>query len=398
MVIKSDTFTVDAFNPVLQNAQDKGLAQAERKVHQGFIDLLTPVTSTAATFVYWYEGEKIEVDLAAKAKLGDLVTAINGDPENPGVTASIINDGLATTTSYHLVLTGKHTGAQHTIEIDSDTTLDNFDVVDGTGGSLFSTSQKATDAMLKVDGYPSDAAGFIHRSSNTVADIIDGLVLELHDAGTATVTVSNNISAVKEKVQMLVDSVNFVLDYVAKETKYDSETKESGVMIGNYTYDMVRNAINGILYESIPGLEGDTDLYTHLSQLGIQTNPDLGGKWVIDTTKLNDALNKDPAAVARLFVLDDERGSEGVLERLRVKMEGLTDSDTGIGNVLIENYNDIINGIDEKIAREERRIALVRERLEGKFSRLEVLLGQLDGQSKYIESQLDKLPTVGSQK
>ncbi|MEW5722375.1 MAG: flagellar filament capping protein FliD [Thermodesulfobacteriota bacterium] len=398
MMIKDDTFTIDAYHPVLQAAQDDGLAQVEQEVHEGFGDLLTAVTSADAVFVYWYEGEEIQVDVTADTKLQGLADAINKDTDNPGVVATIINDGLNTATSYHLVLTGRHTGAPHTIEISSATTLTNFSVLDASGNSTFETAQKATDAVFKVDGYPSDAAKFIHRSTNTVADVIDGVVLDFHGVGQATVTVGDDVAAVEEKVELLVNSVNFVLDYIRQETKYDADTGEAGVMLGNYTYDLVRNAINEILYETIPGLDTSVDVYTHLAQIGIQTDPDQDGKWIINSSTLSNALNTNLEAVARLFVRDDDRGSEGVNDRLREKLEALTDSETGIGNVLIENYNGIIQGIDDKIAREERRVDMVRERLEEKFARLETLLSELQGQSSYLELQLSKLPGIGTSK
>ncbi|MFH1091753.1 MAG: flagellar filament capping protein FliD [Pseudomonadota bacterium] len=389
-VFKDDSFTVDCFAPTLQAAQDKGLAQVEQRVHEGFIDLLTPLTSTSATFVYRYAGIESSVSIPANGKLQDLVNAINSDPNNPGVTAGIINDGQRTSTSYHLVLTGKETGAEHSIEIVSSTMTD-FDASE----AKFSTPQKAADSLIKVDGFPSQSAQYIHRPTNTVADVIDGVVLELYDSGEAVVTVANDREAVEENIELLVSSVNFVLDYIRQETKYDPETKETGVMIGNYTYDIVRNLINETLIGAVPGLERGSDVYTSLSQIGIKTDPNLNGQWTIDTSVLKTALSNNPEAVARLFVRDDEKNSQGVCDRLQSKMEELTDAETGIANVLLSNYSHIISDIDDKIAREEKRIALVRQRLEEKFARLETLLAQLGGQSSYIESQIAKLPTIG---
>jgi flagellar hook-associated protein 2 len=169
-------------------------------------------------------------------------------------------------------------------------------------------------------------------------------------------------------------------------------------MIGNYTYDIIRNTLNEIFRDSVPGLNRDTDVFTHLSQIGIKSDPDQDGMWVIENSVLDNALKNNLEGVALLFVSDQELGaggSLGVAEQFRAKMEELTNDETGIGNVLIENYNQIIKDIDQKIAREERRIALVKDRLEEKFARLETLLSTLNGQSTYLESQLDQLPKVG---
>lgn len=399
-LIEAESFTIDAYNPNLQHAQDKGLAQAEKKVHNGFIDLITPVhTGGTAEFVYRYEGVETTVNVESGATLQALADAINNDENNRGVTATIIDDGQGTSTSYHLVLTGKETGAEHTIEfVASANPLSNF-VVDDT---TFSTAQKASDSMIKLDGFPTESYKYIQRSSNTVSDIADGLVIDIHDVGVSTVTVSDDVTAIKDKIKQLVNSVNFVLDFIRDETKFvknSDDTTESGVMIGNYTYDIVRNSINQILYESVPGLEIGTDTYSHLSQIGIKTDPDLNGQWVVDENELDAALKNDLEAVARLFVNDPDHGStgsQGIAYSLTTKMTELTDDESGIANVLTENYNKIIDDIDNKIASEERRIKMVKDRLDAQFARLESTLNTLQGQSTYLESQIAKLPKVGS--
>jgi flagellar capping protein FliD len=395
---KAESFTIDAFNPVLQQAQDQGLARAEKRVHNGYIDLITPVhtsgTGQAAEFVYYYEGVKTVVSIPSGSKLQDLADAINNDPDNRGVKATIIDDGQGTSSSYHLILTGKDTGREHTITFGTTTSpLSNFAVSDST----FTTAQKASDSMTKIDGFPSDATQYVQRPTNTVSDVIDGLILELHGTGTATITIGNDVSSVQSKVEQLVSSVNFVLEYIRTETKYSS-SGTSGVMIGNYTYDIVRNSINEIFSQRIPGLGSSKDTYVHLAQIGIHTDPDQNGIWVVEPSALKAALDNDLEAVARLFVVDNEHGSQGVASRLLEKLEKLTDSETGIANVLYKNYEGIIKNIDKKIEQEEKRIAMVRQRYEEKFARLEALLAQLEGQSTAVESQIANLPTIGKSK
>ena len=395
-IIQNDAFTIDAYHPVLQAAQDDGLAQVEQRTHAGFQDLISPVTDGAAgTFSYYYEGIQTTIAVPKGTTLGDLAALINNDENNRGVTATVVNDGQSTSTSYHLVLTGADTGAEHSITQISQTNLTGFDDAD------FMTPQSASNAMIKVDGFPIDSWDYVQRSTNTVGDIVDGVVLQLQDTGTAKITVSNDVSAIKENIELFVSNVNFVIQYIKEETAYDSDTGESGVMLGNYTYDIVLSTINSILYENVPGLSLENDVYVHLGQIGINTDPDQDGIWVIDDTALDDALNDDLEAVARLFVRDSEytanysEGVYGVSERLYEKLLALTDDESGIANVLLDNYAGIIKDIDDKIAQEERRIAMVRERLEEKFARLESTLSELNGQADYVESQIDDLPSIG---
>ncbi len=169
-------------------------------------------------------------------------------------------------------------------------------------------------------------------------------------------------------------------------------------MIGNYSYQIVAQRINDILTDAIPGLTDGVDTYVHLAQIGIKTNPDNDGKWEIDSTTLNNALLTDLEAVSKLFIKDEVAGTDGVYELLRQELDDLTDSDDGPMNVLIEHYEDIIDGIDTRVEREERRVALVEERLTERFVALEVLLGQLSRQESYLLSLIESLPTIGGKK
>jgi len=393
-VVGGETFSVDVWYPDLQAGQDEGLAKVEKEVHSGFSDTdTTAVTSADETFSYTYNGQKrLNLNVSAGTTLSGLVGLINNDSDNLGVTASIINDGSGLSTAYHLVLTGNKTGAAYKITSISHT-LDNADF-----DNTFTEAQAAQNAMIKVDSYPSGDE-YIQKSSNSISDVIEGVTLSLVSSGSsATVSITEDIDTIRTNIETFVNGVNFLLDYIKKETGYDEDTGEAGVMIGNYSYQIVAQRINKILADAIPGLTDGVDTYVHLAQIGIKTNPDNDGKWEIDSTALNNALSADLEAVSKLFIKDDVAGTDGIYELLRQELDDLTDSEDGPMNVLIEHYEDIIDGIDTKVEREERRIALVEGRLTDRFVALEVLLGQLSGQESFLLSLIESLPTVGGKK
>lgn len=390
-LVSGEKFSINIFSPDLQKGQDSGMAQVEQVVHSGFADTgTTVVTDSAQTFSYIYGGTRASIDVAADATLSDLVGLINNDTDNPGVTASILNDGLGLSTSYHMVLTGRDTGAAYTITDITDTF---------TGGTFssddFTTTQEAQNSMLKVDGYPSDTYQYIQRSSNSVSDVIDGVTLSLVDSGSATVSITEDLATIRTTIETFVSGVNFVLDYIKGQTEYDEDTGEAGTMIGNYSYQIVQHRINDILTDAVPGLTDGVDTYVHLAQIGISTNPDNGGKWEIDSTTLNNALSSDLEAVSKLFIKDDVAGTNGIFELLSQELDNLTDSEDGPMNVLIDNYEGIIDNIDSKVEREERRVALVEDRLTQQFARLEATLAILAGQETYLQSLIDQLPQIG---
>ncbi len=392
-LINGDTFQVNVYSPVQQQGQDKGLAQTTKLVHEGFADQdITAVTTSDGTFSYTYNGQKIDVTVTSGTTLSQLVTLINVDSDNPGVTASIINDGLGLPTSYKLVLTGKSSGAQYQISnVSHDFTGSSFSS-GGTVGGGFDVTQLATNSMVKVDGYPSGASNYLQRSSNTMEGVINGVTVSLHDSGDTVITVSVDTDAIQDKIEALINAVNYAQAYIREDTAYDSDTGESGVMIGNYAYYIIKSRLDSTLNRSIEGLVDGQDTFTHLSQIGIETDPDNEGTWTINSTMLSAALALDAEAVANLFVENTSKGSIGAAQRVFEEAEALTDSETGMLNVLINNYDDIIANIDKRIENEEKRLELYRQRQVERFARLEATLSTLNAQSSAVESAIAQLP------
>ena len=81
----------------------------------------------------------------------------------------------------------------------------------------------------------------------------------------------------------------------------------------------------------------------------------------------------------------------GVNGRFSEKLDDLLSATAGPVNILINNYEEIVEGIDEKIAFEQRRVEAYRQRLIEQFARLEAVLAQLNEQSNYLASQIQKL-------
>jgi flagellar hook-associated protein 2 len=86
----------------------------------------------------------------------------------------------------------------------------------------------------------------------------------------------------------------------------------------------------------------------------------------------------------------------GINGSLTEKLNELLSINSGPLNILIDNYEDIVDNIDSKIAFEQRRVEAHRQRLIDQFSRLEALLAQLNDQANYLDSQINKLPSTSS--
>ena len=482
---EGDKFKIDLWHPDLQKAQDSGLAQVEKELHSGVASPDTIINNSGSVqyFAYRYAGgDVVKVAVADGATLQDLVKAINEDSNNPGVIATIVNDGQGLSNSYHLVLTGKNQGAAYDIDIvDSDTTLNGSSGTVDFTSSTFTETQSAQNSMIKLDGFPSDPTEYIQEQTNTITDLINGVTIYLKSTGNTTISVTNDYDKIKEKIKNFVDAYNDLISYIEDVTKYDAQTKEAGTLQGNYAaqfveYDIMRittgpapgfKSINSI--ESPPGSER----YISLADIGIKTGDDK--KLEIDDATLDEALQDHLDDVALLFGADgigrndtttnkivydshvknltepgyyevqvtisggsitsatinghdatingnyivgqtgypeaglqllvdtstdgtysaEIRLLEGITNSLDDKLTDLLQENTGPLNVLINNYNDIIEDMDKKIANEELRIENMKNRLIQQFTAMEDMISQYNAQSQYLMANIGKLPSVG---
>ncbi len=474
-----DTFSIDTWHPDLQAPQDEGIAKTEKEYHAGFSDEDTTAVTSAAggdkTFSYVYNGQEVSITVAGGTTLSGLIDLINNDSDNPGVQASIVNDGTGLSTAYHIVLTGEKTGAAYKIEnIEHD--FDNFSGSGSGTGAGFTQTQSAQNAMIKVEGYPSGDE-YLQRFSNSIGDVITGVNLTVKSSGSATVLIQTDTASIKEKITSFVDTFNDVRNYIKEITYYDSNNETAGILLGNYAIDTIKNKLNMLVSTKPLGFRDGYDTYTNLMQIGISTDVDEGsetqGELVINESIMNAALLADLDSVAEMFSesfygrsvssrMDYGGHIEGITEagsyevsfdasdpsasKIRIKggkwnpatwtasektltgqegnpesglvvrindtasdftgevdlklgfagtlkeeLDFLTSPNYGPLAVLEDNYQLIINNIDDKIEFEEKRISLYEQRLNERYSRLEGTLTELNGQNTYLENAIAKL-------
>ncbi|NCD25853.1 MAG: hypothetical protein EOL86_09740 [Deltaproteobacteria bacterium] len=81
----------------------------------------------------------------------------------------------------------------------------------------------------------------------------------------------------------------------------------------------------------------------------------------------------------------------GKAEELYQEIKKLTATETGTLDILKDNYQDIMDSIDEKIAYEKRRLTLLESNLRQRFANLEAVLGTYDNLSTQLSSQISSL-------
>jgi len=271
----------------------------------------TPVNDSGddQTFSYQFGATAVSVSVPDGTTLTQLVNLINNDPDNPGVRASILNDGSGGATAYHLVLTGEDTGEDNTISI-LDTGGNPTDLGDGDDfdASEWDSTQTAQNARLRVDGFPDPGWGWpvpwIESASNTVENILPGVTLNLKSdsAGEAiALVIALDKASVKDKVNNLIRDFNDVITTVTNLTAYNAETKVAGPLAGDSLARSLKQQLTALVAANIPGTTED-DTYRSLGQIGISIGT--GGRLALDAKKFEAALDADATAVARLLAFD----------------------------------------------------------------------------------------------
>ncbi len=317
----SDILTVSATADATPTSHDiviNQLATSHTHAHQaGWADLNSTAVNDSGgnqSFSYEYDGTAVTLTVSDGTTLQELADLINRDPDNPGVTATIIDDGSGGANPYHLMLSGQETGSGKSIQI-IDTVDNPTDLYDGSffDEANWSATHTAQNAEIRVDGFPDPGWGWpnpwIEAAGNDVEDVIPGVTLHLQDVSdgdSVKIEISLDDSAIKENINTLISAYNDVIDLIDSLTKYDEDSEEQSPMLGDSLARGIKQTLQMTIAQNIPGTD-DSDDYRSLAQAGITFGS--GGKLVVDEEELDDALSDDPMAVARLFIFDTESTS-----------------------------------------------------------------------------------------
>ncbi len=231
---------------------------------------------------------EIRVDIKAGAKLKDVVDAINtkGIP----VQAAVVNDG-SPVNPYRISLLSKRTGESGRIVVDSDM-----------AALSFTTSAAAQNSVL-LQGSNGGATDpiVLSSSSNTYANVVSGLTLQL--LGTSetpvTVTVSRDTATLEQQASKLADSYNAVIKKINELTFFDPKTFEKGPLFADSTVRRVERDLADLITRPVDRIVSG-DLNT-LSSVGFRITK--GGGLTLNTSTFSQALQDKFDQVQTLFTL-----------------------------------------------------------------------------------------------
>jgi flagellar hook-associated protein 2 len=301
------------------------------------------------------DGTTLQTTLPSGSDMRDVVTGIN----------AVAGSNIAS-----LI---KADGSAWSGPADGDAFLQVEDVlaVSGPGvqGQVVSSSnwsiQRAANAIYRVDNWPLD----MESASNSVSDVIEGVVFDIQDVGTAKLSVSTDITSVEQSIQTFLDAVNSVLltvrDLTAfKEDKevtsndpndigksnYSSSllTSEKGALLqGNYGVQLFNSRFKNLLISAPSGFKSQQSATDILSGDLVAKLSDMGIKICTDQNDSNYGLFviAPNSTIAELKTMDMEHYDDMISNHLQDVVDFFCTSGTGASTSADFRYGSHIEGI-----------------------------------------------------
>ena len=358
------------------NIEVSQLAQTHKLSSQFYTGPDAAVGHGTLTISVGTDAFNVVIDSGANT-LADIRDAINDSNDNTGVRATIVNSNDGS----HLVLSSVDTGAANALTVTAaggDGGLDSLAYDVGGGVENLTELEAALDAEILIDGLS------FSSSTNTIADAIDGVTLDLYAAapGIATeLTVDYDESGATDAVRAFVDAYNELVAKFTEFSSYDAETGASGPLFGDSTLRFVSSELRREMGVGTDGLNGPVN-----SLLDIGISIQLDGTLEVDAEKLDAQLDGEFDEIGKLF-----SSEEGYASRLDAILGRYLDAG-GQLEVRTDGLQESIDDITEQREALSERLVAVETRLRAQFNALDSLVSQLSSTSAFLAQQLVNLP------
>ena len=322
-------------------------------------------------FQYQVGSDVVTLNVAADTTLAELAALINDDADNPGVTASVIDDGSGTN-SHKLLLQADETGEDHRVSVT--TQLDDLAMNEeqGAGGA-------SLNAQVTIEGIS------YQRQTNTISDVLTGITMNLAATGSTTLTVSGSNDSVKGLIKDMVEAYNAATQELRSNTAYDEETGEFGILAGTSLRDLAFDLQDLMTSTVRADSEGKV---TTLFDLGLEFERD--GTISIDEETLDSVIADSFDNVQAFFLGDDGRGVTGMADLINDRLRAVT---SGSGQIEGEKTatSEMISDLEDQMERISARLDRRYEILSKQFVELDRYMSQMTALSDYLTSQFDSL-------
>lgn len=304
----------------------------------------------------------------ADATLDGVAARINA--AGLGLTASIVTDGGAA----RLTIKGQ-SGAANAFTIagvDDDPNASGLSLADlsvGGGATGTTIGSVARDATVKLDG-----ATFT-RATNSIADLLPGVRLDLKELGTATLGTNAPTAALGQAVADYVETFN-QLQAVLKEQL----DPVNGALRG----DPAATALNRALGQlTTTPLAANAAGPRTLADLGVRTNRD--GTLSVDSARLATALASSPAAVEAMFADNSGGGLSAALSAIAARA---TDRTSGF-DAEASRYAARQTELSDARAKATEAASAMKDRLTQQFASMDSKVAAYKSTGAFLKQQVD---------
>ncbi|WP_393937592.1 flagellar filament capping protein FliD [Aeromonas rivipollensis] len=377
--------TQDKDDPVLKVEGKAGASNGQYNItvnklattsrQEGIFDSsTTPLVTQDGQLTFKAGDKEFQVDVKAGDTLQNIRKRINGEADNFGLSANIVNtaDGKA-----KLVIDSGVSGDGKDLVI---TGMDVFDPLKTV--SPMSQTQAASSAVIDVDG------NTLKSDTNTFDDSIQDLkvtVLRISDADSNgdlksnKVSISTDKSSIQDMAQQFVDGYNALQDKMGSLGKRNSvvggEKQDDG---GALAGDSTPRAISAFMSNLVTNPSGSSSTYSTIFELGIKM--DNKGKLSLDKTKFGEAVDKNFDQVVALL-----GGDEGLAATLNKGLKEYTKT----GGLLAQRedtLNSDLRSLSQKDATATAQLTKYEAALRAQYGSLDALIVKMNNSAAALAS------------
>ena len=320
-----------------------------------------------------------EITIDNNTTISDVIDQINGS-ETSNATARWDDHNAK------LIIESRITG-ETAIYIQNGTSnfAEVFGFVDENNTLLIDSQELGQKALFSIDGV--DGESFFNVLDSSITGIT-GVTINLKGVSSngeyTTLMIEKDKETLANAVSNLVDSYNTLVENIDKELARDTLVSQSGLK-------SLRNRIRSLMTSSFTN-DGN---YERLSTIGISTKAASPGdistaginKLSFDKNKFIEAFSADSDSVRKLMLGTD--ANKGIIWQIEDIVDTAVTSVSGYFSTTNNTYNKQISRIDNRIKKASSGVDIYRERLERKFSAMELLITKMQDQySSFLNTGL----------
>ena len=225
--------------------------------------------------------------------------------------------------------------------------------------------QRAANARFQVDNWPVE----MESETNSVSDVIEGVIFSIQDVGQARISVSTDVTSVEQSIQNFLDAINSVLLTINQLTSYDEDkevtsndpddmgnsnysssgltNQKGGLLMGNYGVQLFESRFTNLITSSPAGFQSRTSANDLLSGDVLATLANMGIK--MDTTSTSDTYGlfviAPDSAIAELQSMDAENYNNMITNNLEAVVDFFCASGSGSSSTADFRYGSHVEGI-----------------------------------------------------